>query len=257
MSQIDQAAHRGRRRRPPACPRGCCPATANAATTRPAAPAVPAAAKRPDAHASGRWNRLVAEAQARSGSRCRGLRHADLARRHGQSVPRRRSSRTGAAARGRPPLRGLPLGFACTGVDPVGPGRANCSVGGYPVSGYAKTISGLGTIRLMLPGQLPGQLALVVADGASTSAWIAGLRRSRRARERDPRPTTSRPTTPAGHGIVDGQANAAAWCGFAGQTPRCVARPGPARPACRLGVPGTGDARPATAVAAGASACPG
>jgi hypothetical protein len=201
-------------------PGGLLSATANAATTRPAAPAVPAAAKA-QTPSLRTLNRLVAEHKLIRIPLSK-LRHGTAFRPASQF---RHARRPGAV----PAVAAAPtcVGFACTGVDPVN--QSNCSVGGYPVSGYTKTISGLGTIRLMYQGSCQANWG--EADGASTSAWITAYDVVGGFEYEIP-PYNLSPYNYGWTSMVDGQVNAAACIGFAGQTPHCVVQPGlPSEPA--------------------------
>ena len=141
----------------------------------------------------------------------------------------RHARRTGAV----PAVAAAPscVGFACTGVDPVN--QSNCSVGGYPVSGYTKTISGLGTIRLMYQGSCQANWG--EADGASTSAWITAYDVVGGFEYEIP-PYNLSPYNYGWTSMVDGQVNAAACIGFARPDPALRGTAGPAQRAGRLGV---------------------
>jgi hypothetical protein len=113
------------------------------------------------------------------------------------------------------------MGFGCTGLDPVN--QSNCSVGGYPVTGYTKTISGLGTIRLMYQNSCQANWG--EADNASTSAWITAYAVVNGILYEIP-PYNLSPYNYGWTSMVDGQVSAAACIGFAGQLPYCVVQSG-------------------------------
>ena len=113
------------------------------------------------------------------------------------------------------------VGLRCTGLDPVS--QSNCSIGGYPVNGYTRTISGLGTIHLMYQGNCQANWG--GADNASTNAWITAYTVVNGTLY-EIAPYKLSPYNYGWTSMVDGQVSAAACIGFAGQVPSCVVQPG-------------------------------
>jgi hypothetical protein len=199
--------------------------SASAATTHPAAtrPATASAAL------VRKLNRLVAEHQAIRIPLSK-LRHGTIylpasrlraARRAGAGPVRQpRGARAAAAA-------ASCQNIGCFNLDPVS--QSNCSAGGYPVSGFTQTYSGLGTLRLMYQNSCEANWA--EADNASTSAWITVYSIVGNTYYQI-LPYNLAPYNYGWTSMVPGyNVNAAACIGFAGQTPHCMVQKSTSAPA--------------------------